>query len=63
MSNVASVTFKVQPDYFVALKAMAASQGKSLSELAREAVESALELEVQAKGQTALYARARDELS
>ena len=47
--NTAIVCFKLPPDRYAVLKAMAEAQGKSLSELVRETVESALDLERQAR--------------
>ena len=53
----------VEADYFAAMKAMAASQGKSLSEFVRETLESALQLDVQAKRLAAFYARTMEDMS
>ena len=49
MSNTALVSFKLPPDRYAVLKAIAEGQGKSLSELVREAVEYALDLDHQAR--------------
>jgi len=45
MANTATVSFKLPPDRYAVLKALAEGQGKSLSELVRETVEWALDLE------------------
>ena len=57
MSNVATVSFKMRPEYYAVVKAMAESQGLSLSEFVRDTVERALELDVQARRLQALFAR------
>ena len=49
MSNTALVSFKLAPDRYAVLKAMAEGQGKSLSEMVRETVEYALDLDRQAR--------------
>lgn len=49
MSNTALVSFKLPPDRYAVLKAMAEAQGKSMSEMVREAVEYSLDLERQAR--------------
>lgn len=49
MSNTALVSFKLPPDRYAVLKAMAEGQGKSLSEMVRETVEYALDLDRQAR--------------
>ncbi len=61
MSNVALVSFKIQPDYYTVLKALAVSQGKSLSELVRETVERALELDQQARLLASFFAQVAQE--
>jgi predicted DNA-binding protein len=58
MSNTAIVSFKVAPEQYTVLKAMAASKGKSLSELVRETVEEALDLEAQMERVALLFAGA-----
>ena len=47
MSNVATVSFKIAPDRYAILKALAASEGVSISEFVRRTVEEALDLEGQ----------------
>ena len=47
MSNVATVSFKIAPDHYAVLKAMAVGEGLSVSQFVRETVERALELERQ----------------
>ena len=49
MANTALVSFKLSPDRYAVLKAMAEGQGKSLSEMVRETVEYALDLDRQAR--------------
>jgi len=49
MSNTAIVSFKLPPERYAVLKAMAEGQGKSLSEMVRETVEWSLDLEGQAR--------------
>ena len=49
MSNTAIVSFKLPPDRYAVLKAMAEGQGRSMSEMVREAVEEALDLDRQAR--------------
>ena len=49
MANTALVSFKLSPDHYAVLKAMAEGQGKSLSEMVRETVEYALDLDRQAR--------------
>ena len=49
MSNTALVSFKLPPDRYAVLKAMAEGQGKSMSEMVRETVEWALDLDRQAR--------------
>jgi len=49
MPNTALVSFKLEPDRYAVLKAMAEGQGKSLSEMVRETVEYALDLDRQAR--------------
>ena len=49
MANTATVSFKLPPDRYAVLKALAEGQGKSLSELVRQTVEWALDLERRAR--------------
>jgi predicted DNA-binding protein len=49
MSNTALVSFKLSPDRYAVLKAMVEGQGKSLSEMVRETVECALDLDRQTR--------------
>ena len=56
MSNVATVSFKIAPDRYAVLKAMAAGEGLSVSQFVRETVEQALELERQMERLAALFA-------
>ncbi len=49
MPNTAMVSFKLPPDRYAVLKAMAEAQGKSLSEMSRETVKWALGLESQTR--------------
>ena len=55
MSYGATISFKIAPDYYAVVKAMAAGQGKSVSEFVRETVEGALELEREAERLAALF--------
>ena len=61
MSNTALVSFKIAPEHYAVLKAMAESQQKSLSQFVRETVELALDLDEQARLLAAFFARAREE--
>ena len=56
MSNVATVSFKIAPDHYAVLKAMAAGEGLSVSQFVRETVERALELERQLDLLAAVFA-------
>ncbi len=47
MSNVATVSFKIAPDRYAILKALATSQGLTVSQFLRQTVEDALDLEQQ----------------
>ncbi len=49
MNNSALVSFRLKPDRYAVLKALAEGQNKSLSELVRETVEEALDLEERAR--------------
>ena len=55
MSNVATVSFKIAPDRYAILKAMAASQGLSVSQFVRETVERALDLDQQVERLSTLF--------
>ena len=44
MANVATVSFKLSPEGYAVLKAMAAGEGRSVSEFVRTTVTEALEL-------------------
>ena len=56
MSNVATVSFKIAPDRYAILKAMAASQDLSISQFVRETVERALDLDQQVERLATLFA-------
>ena len=45
MSNSALVSFKIEPDHYTVLKAMATSKEQSLSQFVRETIVQALELD------------------
>lgn len=49
MSNVATVSFKLAPERFTALRAMAESRGLTLSEFVRETVVEVLDLDEQVR--------------
>lgn len=49
MNHSALVSFRVTPERYALLKALADAQGKSLSELVRDTVEEALDLEERAR--------------
>ncbi len=49
MNNSALVSFRLRPDRYAVLKALAEGENKSLSELVRETVEEALDLEERAR--------------
>jgi predicted DNA-binding protein len=49
MSNSALVSFKVAPERYAVLKAMAESREQTLSEFIRETLEQALDLDRQAR--------------
>ena len=57
MSNVATVSFKIGPEHFAVLKAMAQAQEMSVSQFVRETVERSLELDVQARRLAAFFER------
>ena len=61
MSNTALVSFKLAPDRYAVLKAMAEAQDKSLSEMVRETVEWALDLERQARLMREFFKRSAQE--
>ena len=56
MSNVATVSFKIAPDRYAILKAMAEGEGVSVSRFVRETVEGALELERKVELLAAVFA-------
>ena len=62
MPNSAMISFKLEPDHYAVVKAMATSQGKSISEFVRETVESALDLDLVSRRFAAFIARAAEEL-
>ncbi len=49
MNNSALVSFRLKPDRYAVLKALAEGQNESLSELVRETVEEALDLKGRAR--------------
>ena len=57
MPNTATVSFKLPPDRYAVLKALADGRGKTLSELVRETVEWALELDRRARLLKEFFAR------
>ena len=61
MSNTAIVSFKLAPDRYAVLKAMAEGQGKSMSEMVRETVEWALDLDRQARLMREFFLRSAQE--
>jgi uncharacterized protein (DUF1778 family) len=61
MSNVATVSFKIAPDRYAIVKAMAAGEGLTVSQFVRETVERALELDRQVERLSALFAPAGQE--
>ncbi len=61
MSNVAVVSFKMEPDHYAVLRALAAGQGKSLSEFVRETVEQALDLDRQVRALASFFAQVAQE--
>lgn len=56
MSNSALVSFKLPPEYYAVLKAMAKGQRVSLSEFVRETVVLALDLEGHGERLAAMFA-------
>ena len=56
MSNVATVSFKIAPDRYAILKAMAAGEGLSVSQFVRETVDRALDLDRQVERLSTLFA-------
>jgi len=55
MSNVATVSFKIAPDRYAILKAMAAGEGLSVSQFVRETVDRALDLDRQVERLSTLF--------
>ena len=47
MGYGATISFKLAPDYYAVVKAMAAGRGKSVSQFVRETLEEALDLDAQ----------------
>ena len=62
MSNTALIRFKIGPEHYAVLKAMASSQHKSISQFVRETVVLALNLDDQAERLAEFFAEAREEL-
>ena len=56
MGKTATISFKMAPERYALVQAMAQGQGVSLSEFVRETVEGALELERQLDLLAALFA-------
>ena len=56
MSNVATVSFKVAPEHYAVLKALAEGEGITISQLVRRTVEGTLELERKVERLAALFA-------
>lgn len=62
MPYSAMISFKLEPDYYAVVKAMATSRGKSVSEFVRETVERALDLDVVSRRFASFVARAAEEM-
>ena len=62
MGKTATVSFKMAPERYALVQAMAQGQGLSLSEFVRQTVEGALELERQLERLAALFAEQEGEL-
>ena len=56
MANTATVSFKLPPEYYTVVKAMAAAESRSVSTFLRELVEEVLELDREMERLAALYA-------
>ena len=63
MSNVATVSFKLAPERFTVLRAMAESRGLTLSEFVRETVVEVLDLDEQARIMQSFYQGEHEPLS
>ena len=61
MANTATVSFKLAPERYALVQAMAQGKGKSLSEFVRETVEGALDLDRQLDLLAALFAEPEGE--
>ena len=59
MSNVATVSFKLSPEQYAVLRAMALSESKSVSWFVREVVSEALDLDRQIERLASLFADGR----
>ena len=60
MSNVATVSFKISPDRYAILRALAEGEGVSVSALVRRTVQEALDLERKGEHLTAPFAKERE---
>ena len=58
MANVATVSFKLSPEHFAVLRALARAENKSVSAFVRELVAEVLDLDAQAERLMALFAAA-----
>ena len=56
MSNVATVSFKVAPEHYAVLKALAEGEGITISQLVRQTVQSELDLDRKVERLAALFA-------
>ena len=61
MSNVATVSFKLPPDYYTVLKAIAAGKSTTVSELVRDTVIMSLDLDLKAAAITSFLSRSVQE--
>jgi hypothetical protein len=59
-SNTATVSFKLTPEYYALLRAMAGAQGKTVSMYVREVLCEALDMKGQVDRLTAMYADPED---
>ena len=57
MSNTATISFKIKPDYYTLLRAMAAGEGVSLSEYVRDAVIESKQLEIKAQALSSFFSQ------
>ena len=60
MSNVATVSFKISPDRYTVLRALAEGEGVSVSAFVRRTMQEALDLERKAEHLTAPFAQERE---